>query len=166
VVRHAKAKERDAERFPDDALRPLSAAGRREFTRFARRMPRWLPPPARVLASRWTRAWDTARLLESRAGWPAALACAALETEGGFAAVEALLQAIRAHRAAESVALVGHQPALGELVARLLGAGERSIDFDKGAVAVLEIADGEPMRGSLRLLVAPEVAAKRLKRRV
>lgn len=164
LVRHAKAKERDAKRFPDDSQRPLSANGRREFVKFARRIPRWLEAPSLVLASGWTRAWNTADILHSQSKWPAAKRCDALETEGGFAAVEVLLQLLGKYQNEKCVALVGHEPVLSELISRLMGASERAIDFAKGAVAVVEITNVQPLRGELHSLVSPSTALNRLKK--
>ncbi|MCE9620671.1 MAG: histidine phosphatase family protein [Planctomycetes bacterium] len=161
VVRHARAKERDDKRFPDDTLRPLSGSGHREFAKFARRLPRWQAAPSLVLASRWSRAWETARILQEEARWPAPQRCTELETEGGFAAVEALLRLIRMSRTADRVALVGHEPSLGDLITRLLGASERAVALDKGAVALLELSDDEPVRAELRALVSPDTQLKR-----
>ena len=165
LVRHAKAKERDAKRFPDDSLRPLSANGRREFVKFARRIPRWLEAPSLVLASGWTRAWDTADILQSQSKWPAAKRCEALQTEGGFAAVEMLLQLVGKNHNEKCLALVGHEPVLSELISRLMGASEHSIDFAKGAVAVVEITNLQPLRGKLQDFVSPSTALNRLKKR-
>ena len=165
VVRHAKAKEQDAKRFPDDSQRPLSANGRREFVKFARRIPRWLEAPSLVLASGWTRAWDTADILQSQSKWPAATRCEALQTGGGFAAVEVLLQLLGKNLNEKGVALVGHEPVLSELISRLMGASERAIDFAKGAVAVIEITNALPLRGELQAFVSPSTVLNRLKKR-
>ncbi len=165
VVRHAKAKDRDAARFPDDGLRPLSANGRREFVKFARRMGRWLEPPSIVLASGWTRAWDSADILQTQSKWPVAKRCQALQSEGGFAAVEVILQMLAQYHNEQSVALVGHEPLLSQLLSRLMGASEHAIDVAKGAVAVIEITNTQPMRGELQALVSPSTALNRLKMR-
>ena len=165
VVRHAKAKERDLKKIPNDTLRPLSANGRREFVKFARRIPRWLEAPSLVLASGWTRAWETADILQSQSKWPAAKRCEALQTEGGFAAVEVFLQLLGKYQDEKCVALVGHEPVLSELISRLMGASEHSIDFAKGAVAVVEITNMQPLRGTLQALVSPSTVLNRLKKR-
>ena len=62
------------------------------------------------------------------------------------------------------VALVGHEPVLGQLLSRLMGASERAIDFAKGAVAVVEITNAQPLRGELQALVTPSTALNRLKK--
>ena len=165
VVRHAKAKERDLKKIPNDTLRPLSANGRREFVKFARRLPRWLEAPSLVLASGWTRAWDTADILQSQSKWPAATRCEALQTGGGFAAVEMLLQLVGKNHNEKCLALVGHEPVLSELISRLMGASEHSIDFAKGAVAVVEITNLQPLRGKLQAFVSPSTVLNRLKKR-
>lgn len=158
VIRHARAKERDAMQWPDDALRPLTKGGRRAFARLASRLPSWIDPPQVVLSSGWLRAWDTAAVLSSEAGWPHAVREVALETEGGERAVTAILAALRTRAAQDPVAVVGHEPALGELVGRLLG-GSAMVVFRKGAVALLQV-DPVEGRGSLLALVPPEAVER------
>jgi phosphohistidine phosphatase SixA len=121
IVRHARAKDRDAKSWPDDTQRPLTKGGRRDFARLAARVPSWIEPPAAVLSSGWVRAWDTAAILCNETGWPDPIRCRALETEGGQAAVQAILQELRARADQASVAMVGHEPVLGELIGHLLG---------------------------------------------
>ena len=133
VIRHARAKQRDASTWPDDTRRPLTKAGRRDFARLASRLPSWIDPPDAVLSSAWVRAWDTATILCNETGWPDALREPALETEGGACAVDGLLRVMLSRRDQAAVALVGHEPVLGELVTRLLG-GTARVEFRKGAV--------------------------------
>lgn len=158
VIRHARAKERDASQWPDDAERPLAKGGRRDFARLAVRLPSWIEPPAVVLSSSWVRAWDTAAILANETGWPHAVRERTLETEGGEPAVDAILAVLRSREAQGTVALVGHEPVLGELVARLLG-GHASVIFRKGAVALLDV-DPVEGRGSLLGLVPPEAVER------
>ena len=157
VIRHAKAKDRDAKAWPDDTRRPLTKGGRRDFARLAARLPSWLEPPKVVLSSGWVRAWDTAAILSNETGWPDAVREPALETEGGPSAVAALLRMLRNRESQGSVAIVGHEPSLGELVSHLLGGA--MVDLRKGAVAVLDI-DPTEGRGSLRALVPPEAVRR------
>jgi phosphohistidine phosphatase len=158
VIRHARAKERDASRWPDDAKRPLTKGGRRDFARLASRLPSWIEPPRVVLSSGWVRAWDTASILANETGWPQAVREPALETEGGEAAVESILRVLRSRESQASIALVGHEPVLGELLGRLLG-GRAMVVFRKGAVALIEIDPGEA-RGTLLALVPPEAVER------
>lgn len=142
VVRHAKAADRDAERWPDDTLRPLTRDGARDFERVARRVGRWRPAVDMVLSSGWTRAWDTARILNAHAGWPKPVRTKLLESDdaGSAAAVLAFLgeQPVQAR-----MALVGHEPLLGNLVAGLASSGGSiRLDLRKGSVAWLRGAPG------------------------
>ncbi len=162
VVRHAKAAERNSQTIPDDSLRPLTASGAKKFSRLAKRVSKLFDAPQLVLASGYVRAWETARLLESAAGWPAPTRCADLECDASDS-VNAITAAL-AERTESSVAIVGHEPFLSEFVAHLISADPASIVMEKGAVAVLEV-DG-PLRGaSLFALISPSwIASKKSKR--
>jgi phosphohistidine phosphatase len=158
VIRHARAKERDAALWPDDAERPLTKGGSRDFARLAARLPSWIEPPQVVLSSGWVRAWDTASILANETGWPHAVREPTLETEGGEVAVASILRVIRSRESRASIALVGHEPVLGELVSHLLGGAAR-VALRKGAVALLEIDPGKG-RGALLALVPPEAVER------
>jgi phosphohistidine phosphatase SixA len=139
VVRHAKAFDRDPGRFPDDRLRPLTRAGLKAFRTIARSVGSAAEAPEGVLSSSWTRAWDTAVALEDEAGWPAPERCAALESDES-GAVAAIAREIATRSKLESLALVGHEPVLGALIAWLLGSDHPIVRMRKGAVAALELA--------------------------
>ncbi|MFM8784691.1 MAG: SixA phosphatase family protein, partial [Phycisphaerales bacterium] len=137
---------------PDDALRPLTRDGARDFERLARRMRRWKPDVDLVLASGWTRAWDTARILRANAGWPKPARTKLLETSDPRA-VPTVAALVREQPEDARLALVGHEPVLGLLVAELCGAGaEARISMRKGSIAWLR---GAPGRMELRGLLVP-----------
>jgi phosphohistidine phosphatase SixA len=135
-----------------------SSSGRRDFARLACRLPSWIEPPDAVLSSAWVRAWDTAAILCNETGWPSAVREPALETHGGAAAVQAILQVVASRRDQRSVALVGHEPVLGELVGRLLGVAA-PVPLRKGAVALLQVDPAAP-RATLLALVPPEAVQR------
>lgn len=142
VIRHAKAEDRDAARWPDDSLRPLTKDGARDFERVARRVGRWRPGVDLVLASGWVRAWETARILRVHAGWPRPARTKLLETcdPGDVPAIAALVAEQPVHA---RIAVVGHEPVLGHLVSALASSGGGlRIDMRKGAVAWLRGAPG------------------------
>lgn len=162
VVRHAKAADRDPQSMPDDSLRPLTKGGAKKFARLANHLGQLFDPPELVLASGYVRAWETARLLESAAGWPAPTRCVELECDA-HDPMSALIEVLEARRE-PSIAIVGHEPFLSEFIAEIIAADPASIVMEKGAVAVLEV-DGGLQGGSLRSLVSPAwIAAKRSKR--
>ncbi len=162
VVRHAKAEERNAQRCPDDSLRALTKGGIEKFRRLAKRVGRIVQAPEVVLSSGYVRAWETARILEEAAGWPAPTRLAALECDARDA-LDAVASAL-VERSESSLAIVGHEPFLSELIAHLIGGDPASIVMDKGAVAILEL-DHSLTGGSLCALVTPSwTGARRSKR--
>jgi phosphohistidine phosphatase len=158
LVRHAVAYDRDPSRWPDDADRPLTPEGEREFAKAARGLPRVAKPPERVLSSPFPRAWRTAEILSEEAGWPPPERFEYLEADRPVAPVLGGLPADMS-----SVALVGHEPGMSELAWLLLAGepGERAIRFKKGAVAKLR-TDDRPAPGGAWLvwLTPPDVLRK------
>ncbi|HYW88631.1 MAG TPA: phosphohistidine phosphatase, partial [Chloroflexota bacterium] len=131
--------------------------GEKRFRRAARGLAVLVSSVDVVLSSPFSRAWRTAELLASDAGWPKPVACEALEAG---ASPTGALQALQAHASDSAVAMVGHEPDMHELVSYLLTAdtAHAQVEFRKGSVARLEL--GEGMRpGSARLiwLLAPKV---------
>jgi len=156
IVRHAIACERDTERWPDDAERPLSARGELRARQAARGVRRLVRRPVSVLSSPLLRARQTAAILTEFASWPRASLSPLLAPEASPAAVLALLA-----RSREScVALVGHQPGLGRLLVSCLpgGRGAAAFEIRKMGIAVVGF-DGSPRagHGTLRWLVPPRL---------
>lgn len=156
IVRHAIAFERDRNRWRDDAERPLSPAGIRRARQAASGLKRFTKAPRRLLTSPLTRAAQTAQILTDFAGWPAAEQVPELAPEAPPSAVLRLL----AHERGALVAVVGHQPGLGHLLAAcLLGEGaEFAVEMKKNAVACVSF-DGAPRpgRGALHWLATPRM---------
>ena len=154
LVRHAIACERDGQRWPDDGARPLTPRGRRRAREAAAGLKQLIAAPARVLVSPLTRAQQTAAILHRYAQWPAAEECALLQPEAAPTAVLALLGT----SADERVALVGHQPALGRLLAACLPGQSNGAAFElkKMSVALVEFGSvARAGRGRLVWLLAP-----------
>ncbi len=164
VVRHARAFDRDIARWADDSQRPLTRGGEREFRRLAKAIRRWHEPPTAVLASPWVRAWSTAGILHRFARWPEAAETPALAGDaphGVDGIIEVARQWASAATGESSLAVVGHEPVLSEMVERLLGTTLGSIRMAKGAVAVLELADFAPGHSTLRALIDPSFPRRR-----
>jgi phosphohistidine phosphatase len=151
VIRHAIA----AERTPDvaDADRPLTDGGRRRFRRVVRGLRALDVTIEVVLSSPWRRARETAAMLaritdERRLPVLTPHLAAPPRAE--------LLSAIAVAGAAR-LAVVGHEPWLGELIAMLTIGDSRhgeSIPLKKGGVAILE-GTAAPAGMVLRALVPP-----------
>ncbi len=110
-----------------------------------------------MLASPYTRAWNTAEILHLECGWPAPQECAALEA---VRAPTETLPILEQERERSSVAVVGHDPHLSRLASLLLCGSEDVLSFDlkKGGVVALGFT-GEPAAGAayLRWSASPKL---------
>src|SRR5579864_7434188 len=116
IVRHAVAFERSPRRWPEDGERPLSPRGVQRARQAAAGLKHLTDRPLRVLTSPLLRARQTAEILARCAGWPAAAPCALLAPDGSPERLLALLAGLRGAR----IAVVGHEPDLGRLLAACL----------------------------------------------
>lgn len=157
LVRHAIAFDHDPVAWPDDRERPLTQQGEKKFRRAARGLSELVPRVDVVLSSPLIRAWQTAEILQQRAGWPEALKFDPLEP--GTPPGEAV-EALQPHASAQTVALVGHEPSLHELASYLLSGDPNTVrlTMKKGGVACLSTADGiQAGAASLEWVVQPRV---------
>jgi phosphohistidine phosphatase len=156
LVRHAIAYERNRARWPNDALRPLTPAGKRKFRRAADGLAKWLPRSAHLLTSPFVRARATATMLAEARGSKTPLECAGLAAD---APVSQAFELLRAQKG-KAVILVGHEPYLGDFLSAAL-AGQRTrlaIDFRKGGAACIEFTSRiEPGRACLHWVLPPRV---------
>jgi phosphohistidine phosphatase len=156
LLRHAIAHERSRARWPNDALRPLTADGRRKFRKAARGLAACLPKSAALLTSPWVRARDTAAIYAEVAKRAKAIECSELTGDSAVTEVFALLRT----RREKAVILVGHEPNLGHVLAAAL-AGPRArlaIEFRKGGAACIEFgASIEPGRATLKWMLPPRI---------
>jgi phosphohistidine phosphatase len=146
IVRHAIAFERDVRRWPEDAERPLSPQGVARAEKAAAGMRQLVRPPARVLTSPLTRARQTAAILTQRAGWPRAIECAELAPG---VAPEALLTILR-RMPEPRIAVIGHEPGLGRLVAASLAGtpAAEAFRFKKMGAALLTFQGAARLSGA------------------
>jgi phosphohistidine phosphatase len=138
VVRHAIAEERDADRWPDDAERPLTADGEKRFRDAARGLRTLVSDVDVMLSSPYMRAWRTAEILHEVAGWPAPERSDLL---GASRAPADGLDAIGARPEASSIAVVGHEPYLSRLVSILLTGDLDAVKMDLKKGGVVRIDD-------------------------
>lgn len=151
LIRHAIAVDREATELPDDE-RPLTPRGERRFRRAAAGLARLVSRPAALYTSPLPRARQTA-LLAARAWKRIEPKDAPALESGDWAELEALL---RAHAKDDAVALVGHEPHMSTLLARLLGSAHAGrLEFRKGGVAIVELASGLDGGGKLLGFYAP-----------
>jgi phosphohistidine phosphatase len=146
IVRHAAAFESDARRWPDDGERPLSPQGIARAEKAAAGMKQLVRAPARVLTSPLTRARQTAAILTELAGWPKASDCAELAPGASPEALLAVLKRMPDPR----IAVVGHEPGLGRLVAASLpgSPAPEAFRFKKMGAALLTFDGTARSRGA------------------
>ena len=146
VVRHAVAKDREAfaRAGRDDGDRPLTKSGRREFKRAARGITRLVREVDVLATSPLARAAETARILASALGTGRPVVRD--ELKPGRAA-RALVAWLGRHGRTKTVAIVGHEPDLSRLVARLTTGREGDfVDLGKGGACLIAF-DGAALSG-------------------
>lgn len=155
LIRHAAAVPKGTPGILD-AERPLTSAGKIRFRSAARGLARILPRPTVLLTSPLPRAQETADI--------AAHVFKAIDPEIepalGEQDVDRILAALKNHPADATVALVGHEPGLGALLARMLGSGSEQSErlaFKKGGAALVDLPDGPAMPGRLVWFLDPRV---------
>lgn len=150
LCRHARAAERDVAVYPDDTVRPLVAKGRKAQARISRRLARRGLVPSVVFSSPWKRAWQTAGILcrETGAGKKKRVVLPALAADPDLTAIAL---AIGPREPLEVVALVGHEPWMGELASLLLtGSPTRlAIRFAKSGILAVAAEAVVPSGGQL-----------------
>jgi phosphohistidine phosphatase len=155
LVRHAIAEER-GEAWPDDRLRPLSEIGRERMERQVQGLLELEVVVDAILTSPLVRTRQTADILsQALPGHPAVTDWPQLEPGKRPKEVLAGLKAFAGHK---RLALVGHEPGIGELSAALIGA-RQPITFKKGAVMLIEVQLLPPAVGSgeLRWFATPRI---------
>src|SRR5437773_2344441 len=154
LIRHGVAEER-GERWPDDTKRPLTDDGMSKLRRSTRGLERLGLSVDIVLASPLTRTRQTADIVaEGLDPRPPVVTVDSLAPGGSYAAVLADLEK-QSRRS--RIALVGHEPGIGELAAKLIGS-RHPIEFKKGAVCRIDVEGLPPAGpGDLRWFLTPKI---------
>ncbi|HEX9579309.1 MAG TPA: phosphohistidine phosphatase SixA [Myxococcales bacterium] len=136
LVRHGAAE--DAAGIPD-ALRTLTAKARRRFRKAARSLARKSGAIDLVLTSPLVRAVQTAEILAGEVKHRAFAVLPELAPEHDVAAI---LKAVSRARKQGSIALVGHEPQIGRLLAQLAqvpAAKAAKLDIRPGAIIRIDV---------------------------
>ena len=154
LIRHGLAEAR-GEAWPDDTKRPLTDEGMVRLRKAARSLAQLGVSFDVVLTSALVRTRQTAEIMAAEfAPRPPVINVEALAPGGSMAAV---LTELEKHARRKRIAIVGHEPGLGELGARLAGMRE-GMEFKKGAICRIDI-DVLPVKGAgtLRWFLAPKI---------
>ncbi|MCA1563222.1 MAG: phosphohistidine phosphatase SixA [Acidobacteria bacterium] len=152
LIRHGIAAAR-GEEYPDDSKRPLTSRGIARLKKEAKALDKLEVVFDQIIASPLLRTRQTADVLsECMKSKPPVTTADALAPAGTPAAV---IQELGKHMRKGRLALVGHEPNLGELAGRLIGA-RTPIEFKKGAVCRIDFEVLPPKGiGQLRWFITP-----------
>lgn len=154
LIRHGVAAERGDD-YPDDSKRPLTNAGISRLRKEAKALDELGVALDHIITSPLVRTRQTAdifaELLKSK---PSVSQSDALAPAGTSTAV---IQELAKHMRKARVALVGHEPNIGELAGRLIGA-RMPLEFKKGAICRIDFEVFPPKGiGQLRWFVTPRM---------
>jgi phosphohistidine phosphatase len=157
LIRHGLAAER-GEEYPDDSKRPLTTTGISRLRKEAKALETLGVGFDHIITSPLVRTRQTAdvfaEVLKSKPSVSHSDALAPAGTPAG------IFQELTKHMRKGRIALVGHEPNIGELAARLIGA-RTAIEFKKGAVCRIDFEVLPPKgTGHLRWLVTPRMLRK------
>ena len=156
IIRHAIAE--DPEAFAasgyDDSKRPLTSAGKKKMAKAAEGLCTVAPRVDLVLTSPYTRAVQTAEIVAKAFELPTPDTSNLLTPERHL---REFLDWLKANQPTKGVAVVGHEPHLGELISWCLTGDVRTqFDLKKGGAARIDFPGGpEEGRGFLRWLLTP-----------
>jgi phosphohistidine phosphatase len=160
IVRHAIAAERGSE-WPDDTKRPLTEEGIGRFKSAVKGLRRLGVELDEIFTSPLVRARQTAELLAAGVeGKPPVKVLDALAPGHTSSSVMMNLARVAKRR---RIALVGHEPELGELAAHLIGAG-RALPFKKGGVCRIDLGSLTSKRAASLVWFLPPGVLRHVKR--
>lgn len=154
LIRHGVAEER-GDAWPDDTKRPLTSDGLSRMRKAARGLKRLGVSLDVILTSPLVRTRQTAESVatafEAR---PPIVAVESLAPGGSYQSVIADLEK-QSRRT--RIALIGHEPGIGEFAARLAGS-RHAFEFRKGAVCRIDVEDLPPTGpGTLRWFLTTKI---------
>lgn len=157
IIRHAIAHQLGKKNSFTDKKRALTADGRDRMREIAKGLRKLGVELDLIMTSPMERAVETAEIV-----------AAALKLDKKNivqtdnlkpnASSTGLISELKKRSGIEAIAIVGHQPDLGKLVAKIVKSrGDFSIQFKKGSVCCIEVTETVPtLRGSLMWLLTPK----------
>ena len=154
LIRHGLAEER-GHAWPDDAKRPLTEQGMSRLRKSARGLARLGVSLDVILTSPFTRTRQTAEIVAAAFDPNPHIVSAESLVPGGT--YQAVLADLEKQARRPRVALVGHEPGIGEIAARLAGSRHPMV-FKKGAICRIDVDALPPSGpGTLRWFVTPKM---------
>ena len=154
LIRHAVAEER-GESWPDDAKRPLTDAGTARMRKAARGLVKMGVAFDVVLTSPYVRTRQTAEIVAT--AYDERPPIVAIDSLAPGGSVQSVLSDLERQTRRSRIAIVGHEPGIGEFAARLIGS-RHSIEFKKGAVCRIDVDALPPSGpGDLRWMLTTKI---------
>lgn len=157
VIRHAIAQPLGQQNDFTDEKRALTSEGRDRMREAVKGLRKLEVELDLMLASPLVRAIETAEIVAAGLG----LGKKEIEQTANLspgASTDELFAEIKRSKGAETIALVGHQPDLGELISTLVYGDDRmAIQLKKGSVCLINVTETVPtLRGELMWLLTPK----------
>ena len=160
LVRHAIAADRGSE-WPDDNKRPLTERGISRFKDGVKGLRRLDVALDEIFTSPLLRAKQTAELLA--AGLEGKPSIKVLDALGPGHTPSAVMTQLARVARRRRIALVGHEPDLGELAAHLIGAG-RALPFKKGGICRIDLGSLTSKRAASLTWFLPPTVLRQVKK--
>jgi phosphohistidine phosphatase len=160
IMRHGIAAERSAAAFADDTKRPLTPEGKKKTRECVAGLVRTGFEPDWIVTSPLVRAAETAAIVTDEVGSRAPVdTCDALLPGGS---PEPLITFLAKRSDRRHVLVVGHEPDLSELAARLIGAGRHAnLSFKKAGCCLISFLEFPPKSpGQLVWWLTPKLMRK------
>jgi len=159
-LRHGIAVTRGGGAFPDDSKRPLTPEGKKKMKEIAQGLLRLGFEVDWVVSSPLVRAVETSEIIADSLGRNVSMDfCDALRPGGS---AEEVIAFLARHSSRRRVLIVGHEPDLSALAARLIGAGRNSnLAFKKGGCCLIAFGEFPPKTpGELVWWLTPRILRK------
>jgi phosphohistidine phosphatase len=160
IMRHGAAAARGEAAYFDDAKRPLTAAGKEKMHEIAAGLKKAGFEADWIVSSPLVRAEETAKIVATALTPHTPMETS--ETLSPGAAPEALLAFLAKHRDRRHILVVGHEPDLSHLAARLIGSGRNAnLAFKKGGCCLISFREFPPKApGQLVWWLTPRILRK------
>ncbi|HLY60798.1 MAG TPA: phosphohistidine phosphatase SixA [Terriglobia bacterium] len=160
IMRHGLASPRTSAGITDDAKRPLTPEGKKKTQEIARGLLRLGLELDWIVTSPLVRAVETAGIVSDSLDSKIPMDISDALRPGG--SPEALIGFLTQHAHRKRVMVVGHEPGLGELAARLIGAGRNAnLSLKKGGCVRIDFDEFPPRSpGQLVWWLTPRVMRK------
>jgi phosphohistidine phosphatase len=160
IMRHGLAVAQGSTDYPDDSKRPLTPEGKARMQQIAKGLKRLGIELDWIVSSPLVRAVQTAEAVAQTLQPGVPLDHSETLSPGGSA--EGLIAYLAKHSGRRQVLVVGHEPDLGALAVRLIGAGRHAhLTFKKGGCCLILFDDFPPRSpGDLIWWLTPRILRK------